>query len=78
MASPGSVGLQDALLVLVVFAGFGELVLQDDDAAGGFHGGTAVGDVSHPGGQAKLVAAVAAMPATGTHRVEQVGVLNRA
>jgi len=78
VASPGSVGLQDAFLMLVDFEGFGELVLQDHDAAGGFNGGAVVGDVSYSGGQAKLVPAVAAVPAAGTHRVKQVGVLNRA
>ena len=49
--------------LLVLPQGLFELVLQDDDAAGGLHGGALVDHLAGPGGQAQLVAGVAAVSA---------------
>ena len=55
---------------LVVFGvdalGFFELVLEDDDAAGGLDGGALVDEFAGAGGDAQLVAGVAAVAAYGT------------
>lgn len=53
--------------------GFLELVLEDDDAAGGFDGGALVDEFPGAGGDAQLVAGVAAVAAIGAQ-----GVMRRA
>src|SRR5690242_21864189 len=59
------------MVALVVPQGFLELVLEDDDAAGGGHVGALMAQVSGPGGEPQLVAGVAAVPAGGAVRVDQ-------
>src|SRR5687768_1508851 len=77
---PGSSSIGGCCLVVLVagvdFEGFGEVVFEDDDAAGGFDPGALVGDFTNPGGQAQLVAAVAAVSALGAGRLEQAGLLD--
>src|SRR4051812_47598107 len=54
---------------------FVELVFEGDDAAGGVDGGAMVDQFPHPGGQAQLVPGVAAVPACGTLRGDQAGLV---
>lgn len=67
--------LLDALLAELVVdtQGFGELVFQDDDAAGGFQRGARIDQLACPGSQAQLVAGVAAMATFGALRLDQFG-----
>ncbi len=58
----GSVGGVEAG---VASLGFVELVFEGDDAAGGVDGGAFVDEVPHSGGDAQLVAGVAAVAAGG-------------
>ena len=59
-------------------AGLVELAFQVGDAAGGDeHGVPGVEEFAHPGGQAQLGAAVAAVPAAGALRDEQPGGISR-
>jgi hypothetical protein len=61
--------------VFVVDAlGFFELVFEDDDAAGGFDRGAVVDEFPGAGGDAQLVAGVAAVAARGAQRGDQAGV----
>src|SRR3954467_11396570 len=60
-----------AFVVLVLPEGFFELVLQDDDPAGGFQWGALVDHLPGAGGKAKLVAGVAAVPAGRSERGDQ-------
>jgi hypothetical protein len=60
------------LVVLVVPEGYFELVFKDDDAAGRGHVGALVAHLAGPGGEPDLVAGVAAVPASGTERGDQL------
>ena len=53
--------------------GFFELVFEDDDAAGGLDGGALVDEFAGAGGDAQLVAGVAAVAALGAQRGDQAG-----
>lgn len=53
--------------------GLFELVLEDDDAAGGLDGGAVIDEFPGPGRDAQLIAGVAAVAALGTQ-----GVMRRA
>lgn len=53
--------------------GFFELVLKDDDAAGGLDGGALVDEFPGPGRDAQLVPGVAAVAALRTERGDQPG-----
>jgi hypothetical protein len=53
--------------------GFGELVFQDDDAAGGLQRVALVDQLAGAGGEAQLVAGVAAVPAGRALRLDQPG-----
>jgi hypothetical protein len=57
--------------VFVVASGLFELVFEDDDAAGGLDRGSLVAQLPGPGGQAQLVAGVAAVPTGRAVRVDQ-------
>ncbi len=57
--------------LLVLPQGFLELVFEDDDAAGGLEGGALVDEFPGAGGQAQLVAGVAAVSAGGALRGDQ-------
>ncbi len=61
-----------ALMGLVDAQRLGELVFQDDDAAGGFHRGALVDEFPGARGQAQLVAGVAAMAAAGAQRARSI------
>src|SRR6185312_6680371 len=64
-------GSPRTLLLLVLPEGFLELVFENDDPAGGLQGGALIDHLPRPGGQAQLVAGVAAVPAAGAVRVDQ-------
>jgi hypothetical protein len=53
--------------------GFFELVFEDDDAAGGLDRGALVDEFPRAGGDAQLVAGVAAVAAFGAQRGDQAG-----
>jgi hypothetical protein len=53
--------------------GFFELVFEDDDAAGSLDGGPVVDELPGAGGDAQLVAGVAAVAACGAERGDQAG-----
>ncbi len=55
--------------LLVDALGFFELVLEGDDPAGGFHGGAGVDEFAGAGGDAQLIAGVAAVAALGAQGV---------
>src|SRR4051812_11095604 len=58
--------------------GFFELVLEDDDAAGGLDGGSLVDEFAGAGGDAQLVAGVAAVAARGAQRGDEAGLADGA
>jgi hypothetical protein len=80
-ASGGSRGvcrIGSAAVFGVDALGFFELVLEDDDAAGGVDGGALVDEFPGAGGNAQLVAGVAAVSACGTQWCDEAGFADRA
>src|SRR6185369_10528054 len=65
-------GFLAALVFLVLPEGFFELVLEDDDPAGGFERDALVDHLSSPCGEAQLIAGVAAVSAGRAERGDQL------